>query len=112
MKFTLMRFLDKYVGKGLIYLLLIYHLVRSLLPSRNKDEIIKNPQNILILKFFFGIGSIMNAIPLFETLKSNYPEAKLTLVTFSSNKGLTEFTTQLDSVLTVRQDTFVHFFYR
>src|SRR5215470_5872684 len=57
-------------------------------------------RNILIMKFL-GMGSILQATPLFQALRQRYPDARLTLLTFQSNKALADLGIGVDEFVTV-----------
>lgn len=64
-----MRAIDTYAGKFICILLQPFKWF-------HKKEIVKNPQKILIIKFW-GIGSIVESIPAIKLLKEKYLQAKV-----------------------------------
>jgi len=81
MNFRLAALVDRFIGRLLLQMVV-------LLPPQPK-RIPRNIgfRNILIIKFW-GFGSILEATPLFRTLKEKYPDAKIDILTFSANKKI------------------------
>jgi ADP-heptose:LPS heptosyltransferase len=65
-------------------------------------------REILVMKFL-GLGSILQATPLFRALRHRYPEARLTLLTFWSNRALADLDIGIDAVVTVDTSGFRSF---
>lgn len=63
---------------------------------------------ILVIKLF-GMGSLILATPLLRALRQACPKARITLLTFASNRALAEAFPDVDRVLTLRSDRFTHF---
>jgi ADP-heptose:LPS heptosyltransferase len=57
-------------------------------------------REILVIKFL-GLGSILQATPLFQALRQHYPTARLTLLTVRSNQALAELEIGIDTLVTV-----------
>jgi ADP-heptose:LPS heptosyltransferase len=55
---------------------------------------------ILVMKFL-GMGSVLQATPLFQALRSRYPGARLTLLTFRANRTLADLGIGVDALVTV-----------
>ena len=83
MDFKLAAFLDEFVGRLLVKFI-------SLLPPFPKS-IQSNIRfkNMLVIKFW-GIGSILEATPLFRALKQEYPDVPIDILTFSDNKQIAD----------------------
>lgn len=103
MHFPLMRLVDKSLGTQLCRLVaLCLWLCRRHVrhvdhpPSPEPDGV----RNILIMKFL-GMGSILQATPLFQALRQHYPNARLTLLTFQSNKALADLGVGVDELVTI-----------
>jgi ADP-heptose:LPS heptosyltransferase len=66
-------------------------------PTVPKPETVNE---ILVLKFL-GMGSILQATPLFQALRQRFPAARITLLTFQANAGLRQFALGVDEFVTV-----------
>jgi len=95
MEYWVMRFLDKYVGIPICFLLHLHDLLITLLHVRKAREPLRK---ILIIKFW-GIGSIILASPTLKALREAYPEQKIVLLTMDKNKGLYESAGLFDEVI-------------
>jgi len=73
------KFLDKHFGGILINLLYLFGKV-----NKKKSE---KTEKILVI-MFWGIGSIINAMPVLRALKERYPKAKITVLAPKKNKDL------------------------
>ncbi len=80
MKISLMRTLDRFVGVPLCW-------VFGLFAPRDARTRISDGDPILIIKFF-GLGSIVLAMPFLATLRHNFPNSPLYMLTFSRNEQL------------------------
>lgn len=65
----------------------------------------KTPEIIAICKFV-GLGSIIQATPLIQTLRKNYPQSRILFITTESNKALFQHIKNVDEVLTVSDKQF------
>ena len=54
--------------------------------------------NVLCIKLW-GLGNLIVIAPLFDMLKSKYPDAHITLVTFDINKGILDRNKNLDQII-------------
>jgi lipopolysaccharide heptosyltransferase II len=102
-RFKLMRVVDKSLG-GLLCRLVAFlrwvcrrHIRRVDHPPPPEPA---NVHEILVIKFL-GLGSILQATPLFEALKRHYPKAKITLLTFRANRALADLNIGIDQLETV-----------
>jgi ADP-heptose:LPS heptosyltransferase len=88
--------IDRLWGPFSIALLMLFQRKKrlSVLPSLEK------PNNFFVLKLL-GMGSIVQATPLLNSLKSRYPEARLIFVTRKGNEQLTKRIACIDQTLTV-----------
>jgi ADP-heptose:LPS heptosyltransferase len=102
-----MKIIDKYVGMPLSVLLMFYEYTKRILIKRKKPEEFKK---ILLMKFF-GMGSIILSIPLFNLIRENFPEAKITFLTFSQNKELSKQLNLAYRYHFLRTDTLPHFIF-
>src|SRR5262249_15808496 len=102
-RFSLMRVLDRTVGAWLCRLLGLAlwvfrrHVRRVDHPVSPAPETVRE---ILVIKFL-GLGSILQATPLFAALRRRYPQARITLLTFRANRPLRDLQIGVDSVETV-----------
>jgi ADP-heptose:LPS heptosyltransferase len=98
-----MRVVDKHVGAllcrtvALVLWLCRQHIRRVDHPTPPEPESVRE---ILVIKFL-GLGSILQATPLFEALRRRYPHTRITLLTFHANRALEELGIGVDAVATV-----------
>ncbi len=103
MRFKLMRVVDKHVGSlvcriiGFFLWVFGRHVRRTDHPTPPEPGSVRE---ILVIKFL-GMGSILQATPLFQALKRRYPQARITLLTFFANRGLAEFEIGVDDFVMV-----------
>ena len=109
MKFATMRFLEKTAGRVIILLLIFMKYLGFPYRRHRKNISEDNTKTILILKFF-GLGSIINAFPLIEILRKNFPKARIVFATFQANNQFLEITKRVDEVITVNPDSLWTFF--
>lgn len=103
MRIALMRFVDQHIGTWLCRTLALL-----LCCSRTHRRRIDHPvppapdsvRTVVVMKFL-GLGSILQATPLFQALRRRYPKARLTLVTFQSNGALADLGIGVDTLVTV-----------
>jgi ADP-heptose:LPS heptosyltransferase len=107
-----MRIVDKSLG-GLLCRIIAFilwlcrlHIRRVDHPTPPKPDSVRE---ILVIKFL-GLGSILQATPLFEALRRRYPGARITLLTFKANRALKELNTGVDVFETVDTSRFWRFF--
>jgi ADP-heptose:LPS heptosyltransferase len=101
--FALMRLIDKHVGAWLCRVLALLQWAFRKHVHRVDHPVPPEPSSvreILVMKFL-GLGSILQATPLFQALRRRYPEARLTLLTFRSNRSLADLDIGIDAVVTV-----------
>src|SRR5208283_1667050 len=104
-----MRFLDRYVGKIIIIALFCFQSVDFLLPGRRKNTLSKGKINNILIQKYFGIGSIINAIPLINELKRGFPGAKIIFMTFSGHKELFDITKIADEAIYINPSSLATF---
>jgi len=85
------RFVDRYIGIPLCYLL---HLLEKIFIRRSKSSSCKK---ILLIKTF-GIGNILMLSPTFRALRKRFPGARIDLLTLTSNKGILKDNPFLDRI--------------
>lgn len=94
LSFTTMQWIDRNVGTIAVLLLALFRLVGY--PFRKQNN--NNPKTVLVQKFF-GLGSIVNAIPLFSLIKRDMPEARILLLSLRENQELIEFGGWVDEAI-------------
>lgn len=99
-----MRALDRYAG-GFILLLLYL----ASLPGRLFSRSLTEPVRTVIIQKFFGVGSIINAIPLLRKLRTLYPDAQFILVTFREQAEFVKISNLADKVVVIDHDTIGRF---
>lgn len=103
MRFTFMRLVDEYLGTLLCRILSVALRFCGLRAHRVDHPAPPEPNSvreILVMKFL-GMGSILQATPLFQALRHRYPAARITLLTFHANHGLADFDIGVDAMMTV-----------
>ncbi len=70
----------------------------------NKEEV-----RTIFCQKYFGMGSILHAIPLIKALRENYPEARIIFMTLKSNQEVLELCKIADEILIVRIDSLNEF---
>src|SRR5258708_1026972 len=83
--------IDKVIGRPLVFLLNIAARVLGKI-LRPDHSLSQAPKKIVVCKFL-GMGSIVQATPLLQTLKKNFPSSKIIFVTSKANKKLIEMFT-------------------
>lgn len=104
MTLTFIRRIDNSIGVLLCTFLGMLSLLKNFLIPSNKELEKKDVQTILCQKYF-GMGSILLAIPLLKGLRENYPNAKIIFLTLEENKKVIELCSLADEVLVVRIDS-------
>ena len=98
MKVKFMREVDICLGGFLNQFLNLFAGILSRTSSYTPTN--ENVKNILVIKFF-GMGSIILMTPMFRSLRSMYPNARISLLTFPENLGICEQIDTIDKVLTI-----------
>jgi ADP-heptose:LPS heptosyltransferase len=102
-RFTLMRVVDKSLGGllcrviALVFWLCRRHIRRVDHPAPPEPAGVRE---VLVIKFL-GLGSILQATPLFAALRQLYPQARITLLTFRANRALQDLPIGVDALETV-----------
>lgn len=81
MKFKQCAFIDESIGR------LLLRFISFLPPFPKPITTNVNFKNILLIKFW-GMGTILEATPLFRALKKEYPNCPMDLLTFSDNRQI------------------------
>lgn len=90
--------IDRAAGLPLGWLLRALH-AASRRPPRAPGPLAP-PADILVLKCL-GFGSIIQMAPMLATLRTAYPHARITLLTFEQNAGLAALIPAVDEVVTI-----------
>lgn len=97
MKISTEIFIDKVFIKPVVYLLnFIVRLLGQLLRIDHSLDV--SFKRIAISKYK-GMGSIIQATPLLQTLRKNYPDAKITFVSTNANRGILEKIECIDQLI-------------
>jgi len=99
-----MKFIDKYLGIALCFLLSVFNKIKFL----HRDGRRRTVRRILIIKFW-GLGSIVFLLPLITEIRKKYPDAKIYFLTLFQNKELAELVKSIDEVITLRIGSLIHF---
>lgn len=73
----------------------------------NFDHSLKGDKRKIVVCKYKGMGSIIQATPLIQTLKTSYPNAKITFVSSVENKSILERISIIDQVLLVDDRKFL-----
>jgi ADP-heptose:LPS heptosyltransferase len=88
--------IDKLVGQPIVYLLnFIARLLGKLLGI---DHSLTGPIKEIAVCKFLGLGSIIQTTPLLQTLRANFPDAKITFVTTKGNQAIFDYIKEVDCV--------------
>ena len=98
MNLGFIRFIDKYIGMPLRLLLYYYQKLRDLFPQKWGGE----PHKRILVVKFWGIGNIVRASPIFKAIREQFPQAKVTFITLSQNRGIYEGGELFDEVVYLR----------
>lgn len=91
--------LDEWIGKNIVLLLNLFARILGRILSIN-HSLEKAPRRIAVCKFL-GMGSIIQATPLLQTLRNNFPDAELIFITSSGNAKLLESVDVVDRTLCI-----------
>ncbi len=94
--------IDEWVGRSIVILLNV--LARILGPIMRIDHSLKNKPTRIVVCKFLGMGSIIQATPLLQTLRKNFPDAEITFLTSAVNRKLLESIGAIDKILDI-EDT-------
>lgn len=95
MNIKLMKNLDELLGPSVC---LFFHICNSIKKIFIKSPSLLPVNRILLLKFF-GMGSIITAGPMIRALKNKYPNARISILTFSGNREICELTGLFDEII-------------
>lgn len=91
--------IDQIIGLPLVYTLNVLARILGLL-LRIDHSLTKPVKTIAVCKFV-GLGSIIQATPLLQTLRKNYPDARIIFISNESNRALLKHITDIDKVFTI-----------
>jgi len=102
MSVNILRFIDKYLGLPICFLLSIYRMITSIFSHQKKFS----PQKILFIKLS-EMGSTVFLYPSITELKKIYPKAELFFIVFKNNQDiLVELNfTKISNIYTVKTDS-------
>ena len=94
MNLAAIKYIDRYVGIVLCYLLSALHLFREMVfPVRGTVV----PRRILLVKLW-GLGNIVMLLPVIRLVRQRFPEAEIHFLTLTGNRPLLEREPDLDHV--------------
>lgn len=101
MKLSRMRVIDE--GMGILICIIlgaILKLKNIILPARGETD----PENVkkILCQKYFGLGSILNSVPLLKALRKKYPNAKIIFLTLETQRDVVELCRMADEVITIR----------
>jgi heptosyltransferase-2 len=95
------RFIDRYAGIGLCAALNI----AGRLTGRHRERIsLDQVRSILIIKFW-GLGNLIEATPAFRAIRARFPNARITFLTLSCNRGVFDHYPHFDEILYMRDQS-------
>jgi len=103
MKFSFMRYVDDHIGMPIGYLFGRIAQAKHFLLRPHRDLPPDKVKTIFCQKYF-GMGSILCAIPLIRALRQHYPNAKIIFLTLELNRETVEVCRIADEVLTINLD--------
>ena len=88
--------LDEWIGRLVVYILNMFaRILGKILSIDHSFE--KIPERIVVCKFL-GMGSIIQATPLLQTLRLSFPRAQIYFVTATANRAILEKTISVNDV--------------
>jgi len=94
-------FIDRVIGYALCLVLRIpAFLLEMILKRKHVMPPLESPKRIVVAKYL-GIGSILQATPMLQGLKSKYPNSQLIFISLKSNKDLLSRYEFVDDILCV-----------
>ncbi len=101
MKLGTMKIIDRYVGVPVCHLLGFIQRLREWGRGAQLDlDDLRDCRKILLIKFW-GMGSIVLSTPLMRSLRTAFPGAEMTVLTFPANREAVELTKLADRVITL-----------
>jgi ADP-heptose:LPS heptosyltransferase len=98
-------FIDKHLVKPLVYLLnFLVRIVGKILSINHSLDV---PFKRIAISKYKGMGSIIQATPLLQTLRDNYPEAEITFISTSANRAVLERIDCIDRLIILDDSGFL-----
>jgi len=94
----IVKIIDKFVGAPICISLTISNKLISIIRKKPKSMDKSKVKKILLIRLF-GFGNLLLALPSFKKIKELYPNAAITLLTVSNNKGLLEEVNFIDEIV-------------
>lgn len=91
--------IDRIIGLPMVYTLNVF--ARFLGFLLRIDHSLNKPIKTIAVCKFVGLGSIIQATPLLQTLRKNYPDASIVFISNESNRALLNHITEVDKVFTI-----------
>lgn len=91
-------------GTPLVYLINV--MARLLGYLLRIDHKLEKPFKTIVISKFVGLGSIIQATPLIQTLHKQFPDAKLVFVSTQGNAALLKHIPEISTVLTISDKNF------
>ena len=107
MKLKLMREIDIWAGGFIFQIVNLFFIFRA---DKKPAPLLKEKvKKILVIKFF-GMGSILLMSPMLKGIKTLFPNAQVTLITFRSNIEFCNLIEEIDRVLPFDKNSIFSFF--
>lgn len=99
---------QKYLDRALILPLLtaLNIIVRLLGKILRIDHSLNRPFKVIAVCKFKGLGSIVQATPLLQTLRQHYPTAKIIFISTEANRAFLRQITCIDEIITINDRSF------
>lgn len=107
MSHEFMRFLESYLGGFVMYALRLFWVPFDWRLRRHRGG---RPISTILIQKYFGVGSIINAMPTIAALRALYPDSRIVFCTFERQKPFVELLGVADTVIGVSDKSFFHFF--
>lgn len=106
MKTNTKIFIDNFLGVPVVFLLNVLAKSLGFVLRINHQFTHKEVKHIVICKYL-GMGSIIQATPLIQTIKRKYPLAKITFITSAQNKSLIAKIPLIDNAIYINDSGFI-----
>lgn len=94
--------IDKFFGNPAAILLNL--LARIIGFCLRIDHSLDKPFKTIVISKYLGMGSLIQATPLLQTLKERFPQIKIIFITNQNNKVLLEHIPSIDEILTIKDN--------
>jgi ADP-heptose:LPS heptosyltransferase len=102
-------FIDRYIGLPLANVMNVF--IRITGKLLRLDHSLDKPFQTIAVAKYKGLGSIIQATPLLQTLRVKYPEAKLLFITTKENQALVEGFEMVDEVIVLKEGNIIAAFF-